>query len=106
MTQLTFFKDNGHYLGFCCRGHSGYAAAGEDIVCAAVSAAVQLSAEFLTRFCRDDTELVVNENSAEIILRCRVPLKDADKQLAVLAGFADSMAQQYPDYFNYEFTEV
>lgn len=71
-----------------------------------VSAAVQLSAEFLTRFCKDDTELVVNENSAEIILRCRVPLKDADKQLAVLAGFADSMAQQYPDYFNYEFTEV
>ena len=106
MTRLTFFKDNGRYLGFRCKGHAGYADVGEDIVCAAVSAAVQLSAEFLTSYCSEDTELVVNENGAEIVLRCRVPLEDADKQLAVLARFGESMAQQYPNYFNYEFTEV
>lgn len=41
MIQATFIRNqNGQYIGFDCIGHAGYAAAGEDIVCAGVSALV------------------------------------------------------------------
>ena len=41
MTQITIYRDReGAYTGFRCEGHSGYAAAGEDIVCAGISALV------------------------------------------------------------------
>ena len=38
MTSVTLFTDeNDKYYGFTASGHAGYAAAGNDIVCAAVS---------------------------------------------------------------------
>ena len=38
----------GELVGFSVSGHAGYADAGEDIVCAAVSSAVQLTANGIT----------------------------------------------------------
>ncbi|MBQ9195800.1 MAG: ribosomal-processing cysteine protease Prp [Clostridia bacterium] len=39
MTRITLFRDEeGKLTGFSCKGHAGYAEAGSDIVCAAVSA--------------------------------------------------------------------
>ena len=41
MTTITFSKNqDGSYLGFDCFGHAGYAQAGDDIVCAGISALV------------------------------------------------------------------
>ena len=41
MIRVVFYRDSdGKYLGFQARGHAGYAEAGSDIVCAAVSALV------------------------------------------------------------------
>ena len=37
MIRVTFLQKDGLLAGFECRGHAGYAPAGEDIVCAAVS---------------------------------------------------------------------
>lgn len=38
MIKATFYKDsNNNHIGFCISGHAGYAKAGNDIVCAAVS---------------------------------------------------------------------
>ena len=42
MTSVTFLVEEGRINGFDAKGHSGYAAAGEDIVCAAVTSAVRL----------------------------------------------------------------
>ena len=36
MTTVTFLTEETRIVGFDARGHSGYAEAGEDIVCAAV----------------------------------------------------------------------
>ena len=41
MTVITVLKKHGRLVGFEAKGHSGYAEAGEDIVCAAVSAVMQ-----------------------------------------------------------------
>ena len=42
MTSVVFHTENGRITGFDARGHSGYAEAGEDILCASVTAAVTL----------------------------------------------------------------
>lgn len=41
MINLVFKEKNNLIIGFTCNGHSGYASAGEDIVCAAISSLVQ-----------------------------------------------------------------
>ncbi|MFA7099446.1 MAG: ribosomal-processing cysteine protease Prp [Eubacteriales bacterium] len=47
MTYARFYLKHGVYTGFAIRGHSGFAGAGEDIVCAAVSAMTSLAVTFL-----------------------------------------------------------
>lgn len=42
MTVVTFSSQGSRLVGFEVKGHSGYAGAGEDIVCAAVTSAVRL----------------------------------------------------------------
>lgn len=41
MTSVQFCREAGAWIGFRADGHTGYAAHGEDIVCAAVSALTQ-----------------------------------------------------------------
>ncbi len=41
MTQVTLFRSGGRLSGFEAKGHSDYAKAGEDIVCAGISALTQ-----------------------------------------------------------------
>ena len=42
MTTVTVFSEEERLTGFEVKGHSGYAEAGADIVCAAVTSAVRL----------------------------------------------------------------
>ncbi len=42
MTSITFHTENGRIIGFEARGHSGYADAGQDILCASIGAAITL----------------------------------------------------------------
>ena len=48
MIRANFFKSQGVLTGFSISGHAGYAESGYDIVCSAVSSAVQLSANLIT----------------------------------------------------------
>lgn len=48
MVKAEFFVENGGLIGFSIRGHAGYAAAGNDIVCASVSSAVQFASNLIT----------------------------------------------------------
>ena len=42
MTTVTFLMEGNRIIGFDAQGHSGYAEAGEDIVCAAITSAIRL----------------------------------------------------------------
>ncbi len=42
MTSVTFYTQEGQITGFEAKGHSGYADAGEDVLCASIGAAVTL----------------------------------------------------------------
>lgn len=44
MTKAVFTVKKGRIISLICQGHSGYAEAGQDIVCAAVSAVLQSAA--------------------------------------------------------------
>ena len=42
MTRVTFHTENGRITGFDAMGHSGWAEAGEDLLCASIGAAITL----------------------------------------------------------------
>ncbi len=42
MTSVTFYTQEGRITGFEAKGHSGYAEAGEDVLCASIGAAITL----------------------------------------------------------------
>jgi hypothetical protein len=53
MIQVHSIRENDHYKKFIIDGHAGYAEAGEDIVCAAVSALVINTINSIEKFTDD-----------------------------------------------------
>lgn len=47
MIKADFYQSDGKYREFTISGHAGYAESGKDVVCAAVSSAVQLTVNVL-----------------------------------------------------------
>ena len=103
MTKLRICKNGDHFVGFECFGHSGYAEQGEDIVCAAVSTAVQMTVAYLVKYFADKVEAVFDSDSACIKLRCNEIFTEADRQISVLVDFANDVREQYCNYFTFEF---
>ena len=56
MTRVVFYRKNSMLIGFSVMGHSGYAEAGSDIVCAAVTSAVRLTEVILSSVADVQTE--------------------------------------------------
>ncbi len=66
MITAKFRCSNNRKVGFSISGHAGYAENGRDIVCAAVTSAVELCANGITEIIGVNADVAVNEN--EIIL--------------------------------------
>ncbi|MFR0734538.1 MAG: ribosomal-processing cysteine protease Prp [Oscillospiraceae bacterium] len=66
MTKVEFFTQDDRITGFCCSGHSGYGEAGTDIVCAAVSAAVNLTECTVNDVCGARAKVRVDEGKASV----------------------------------------
>lgn len=62
------FTGNNPKTGFSVKGHAGYAKSGKDIVCAAVTSAVQLTANGITEILKTDAEVIVNEDEIKLSL--------------------------------------
>lgn len=100
MTGLTFRTDGaGNFRGFRVSGHSGYAAKGGDIVCAAVSACVTLVECALNDVRRAGAEVSIGE--AEITLT--VPEDSAEKAFcdSVLRAFYETAREYEKKYRKY-----
>ena len=88
---------NGSLTGFTVRGHAGWAQAGKDIVCAAVSSAALMTANTLTEVLKAPCD--VSADNGEM----RVLLYEPDAPLAqqLLRGFSlhmRAMSREYPDH--------
>ena len=56
----------GAYTSFSCKGHAGYAEAGEDIVCAGISAIVINTINCLTDLLQEDIDCTYDEADGAI----------------------------------------
>ncbi|MCX4370212.1 MAG: ribosomal-processing cysteine protease Prp [Dysosmobacter sp.] len=69
MTSITFHTENGRIIGFEARGHSGYADAGQDILCASIGAAITLVEATVNDVLGLTAAVRTNEKKALISLR-------------------------------------
>ncbi len=103
MTTITFHSEEGRLLGFQAAGHSGYADAGEDILCAAISSAVTLVECALNDVLALAATVKISEEDASLSLRLPGGLDEGSEQLsqtllaALMLHFVN-LAEQYPDY--------
>ena len=101
MTKVEFFDQNGRITGFCCSGHSGYAEAGSDVVCSAVSTAVKLAECTINDVLGEHAKTRVNADEARITLTLPAASENEEAVQAVLSGMMltlCSLRDEYPDY--------
>ena len=101
MTRCEFFTENDRITGFSISGHSGYAEAGADIVCAAVSAVVTMAEATINDVCGAKAKVRVKDEQARITLTLPVSCDEEETVQAVLAGMMITLAgmrDDYPDY--------
>ena len=101
MTRCEFFTEGDRITGFSISGHSGYAEAGADIVCAAVSAVVGMAEATINDVCGAKAKVRVKEEDARITLTLPATCEEEESIQAVLAGlmvYLCSLRDEYPDY--------
>ncbi len=94
------FGENG--LGFTVQGHSGSAAAGEDIVCAAVSSAVYMAANTVTEVLGLSPKLDVRDGFLSLQLSNAAEAETARPVLQGLCLHLAGLQEQYPDFIQIE----
>ena len=101
MTRCEFFMEDGRITGFSVSGHSGYAEAGQDIVCAAISAVVTMAEATINDVCGAKAKVRVKEEQARITLTLPTSCDEEEAVQAVLSGMMLTligMREDYPDY--------
>jgi len=101
MTKVEFFDENGRISGFCCAGHSGYAEAGADIVCAAVSSAVKMAEHIINDVLGSRAKTRVDEDKASVTLTLPAKCDEEETVQAVLAGLMLTLCElrdEYPEH--------
>ena len=102
MTTITFRTEGDRITGFDSQGHSGYAGAGEDIVCAAITSAIRLVEATINDVLGLAASVKVKESEALISLRLPGGLGPTAESTcqALLTGlmvyFAE-LHEEYPD---------
>ena len=101
MTRCEFHTEDERITGFSVSGHSGYAEAGSDIVCAAVITAVTMAEAIVNDICGAKAKVRVKEQDARITLTLPASCDEEDAVQAALAGLLLTLCNlrdQYPDY--------
>ena len=101
MTRCEFFTEGDRITGFSISGHSGYAEAGQDVVCAAISAVVTMAEATINDVCGAKAKVRVKDEQARISLTLPVSCDEEETVQAVLAGMMITLAgmrDDYPDY--------
>ena len=101
MTRCEFFTEEDRITGFSVSGHSGCAEAGQDIVCAAITAIVTMAEATINDVCGAKAKVRVKEEDARITLTLPTSCDEEESVQAVLAGMLltlCSMRDEYPDY--------
>ena len=116
MTKIVFFRSGGSFYGFEEHGHSGYADAGEDVLCAAISAMTMLIINTVEVAYASDVEYTIDEGATNIRVRSKAALtefeEDERKRYAISGLFLsyfyqlNDMVEEYYDYLEVEVKDV
>ncbi|MBO5415502.1 MAG: ribosomal-processing cysteine protease Prp [Clostridia bacterium] len=116
MTKIVFFRSGGVYYGFEEQGHTGYGDAGDDVLCAAISAMTMLIINTIEVAYASDVDYSVNEGATRIVVRSKAALpefeSDERKRYAVSGLFLsyfyqlNDMIEEYYDYLDVEVKDV
>ena len=110
MINITIYTDEKQEcVGFNAINHAGYAIAGQDIVCAAVSMMLINTMNAIEQFTDDETLVVSNEDDGLIDYRFDdEPCHDSRLLLnAMILGLKElAYDQNYEDYIKITFKEV
>ena len=101
MTRCEFFTENDRITGFSISGHSGYAEAGSDIDCAAISAVVAMAECTINDVCGARAKVRVKDEQARITLTLPASCDEEESVQAVLAGmliYLCGLRDEYPDH--------
>jgi len=102
MIRCEFFTEGDRITGFTVSGHSGFAEAGADIICAAVSAVVTMAEACINDVCGAKAKVRVKDGeNNRITLTLPASCEEEDSIQAVLAGMMTTLASyrdDYPDY--------
>ena len=101
MTRCEFFTEVERITGFTVYGHSGYAEAGSDIICAAISAVVTMAEATINEVCGAKAKVRVKEEDARVTLTLPASCDEEDTIQAVLTGlllYLVNLRDEYPDF--------
>ena len=100
MTTVTFLTEESRIIGFDAKGHSGYAAEGEDIVCAAVTSAVRLVEATVNDVMGLCASVKVDQETAAISLRLPGGLAPTAESTCqnLMTGLMVYLAQLHDEY--------
>ena len=101
MTKCEFFTQDDRITGFSVSGHSGYAEAGQDIVCAAISAVVTMAEATINDVCGAKAKVRVKEEDARITLTLPSSCDEEEAVQAVLSGMMLTLISLREDYEDY-----
>ena len=101
MTRCEFFTQEDRITGFSVSGHSGYAEAGADIVCAAISAVVTMAEATINEVCGAKAKVRVKEEDARVTLTLPTSCDEEESVQAVLAGMMVYLCNLRDDYSDY-----
>lgn len=105
MINADFLKSENGLYGFLVKGHAGYDLYGKDIVCAAVTSAVQLTANGITEVLGISANVLVLENKIELRLPSN-SVKEAVFFLDALLLHLNLLAEEYEDTIIVNILEV
>ena len=101
MTRCEFFTEDDRITGFSVSGHSGYAEAGQDVVCAAITAVVTMAEATINDVCGGKAKVRIKEEDARITLTLPATCEEEDAIQAVLAGMMLYLINLRDDYSDY-----
>jgi hypothetical protein len=107
MTKAVFTVKNGRIVQVASKGHTGYAAEGEDIVCAAISAVLQGAALGVMQIARAKVQYSVDDKKGALRLALEdgqdeKVTHDAEIILRTALIAAQDIAASYSQYVSVE----
>ena len=110
MTKIVFFRSGGVFYGFEEQGHTGFGEAGDDVLCAALSAMTMLIINTVEVAYASSVDFSIDEKTTNIRVMSKAALSEFEedelKRYAVSGIFLayykqlEDMMEEYYDYLD------